>query len=94
MFQIYRPMVKALRHRKDDAVLEASASHWPALSRRGNSRSIDTPHGFAQPKAADDRRIPGDRHSWIKVEGREAHGFAGLWKVGRDHDRVFACCTA
>ena len=48
---------------------------------------------FAEPKAPGDRRHPGDRQWWFAVEDQAAPCFAGLWKVDRDHGRVYAFCT-
>lgn len=66
---------------------------WRPWLARAEHRCLVPFTRFAEPKAAADRQSPGDTNWWFTVEDQDAPCFAGLWKVDRDHDRVYAFCT-
>lgn len=48
---------------------------------------------FSEPKAAADRKHPGDLHWWFGVADEPIAAFAGVWKIDQDHGHVFSFCT-
>lgn len=72
---------------------ELHKSMWSPWLARPEHRCLVPFTRFAEPKAAADRAGPGDTNWWFTVDDQEAPCFAGVWKVDRDHDRVYAFCT-
>ena len=69
------------------------SSMWKPWLMRTEHRCLVPFTRFAEPKAAGDRRGPGDTNWWFTIEDQAVPCFAGLWKVDQDHDRVYAFCT-
>ena len=66
---------------------------WKPWMAKAEHRCLVPFTRFSEPKVAADRQGPGDTHWWFNEEDHAVPCFPGLWKVDRDHDRVYAFCT-